>query len=100
MLALLVALLRRKPQRTDPLASNLRSERSAGRTIFALAVASAVVVLALSIISYVGQRTVFAKSATAPVVRVIGHRWWWEIHYEAEPDKSFITAYEIRLPLV
>lgn len=33
-----------------------------------------------------------------PTVRieVIGHRWWWEVHY---PDEGIITANEIHLPV-
>ena len=99
MLALLVGLLRRKPQRPNPLASNPRTEHSVGQIVFALSVATTLIVLGLSVVSYFGQRSVFAKSADAPVIRVIGHQWWWEVHYEAEPDKTFITANEIRVPV-
>jgi cytochrome c oxidase subunit 2 len=99
MLALLVGLLRRKPPRPDPLASNPRTERSVGQIVFTLSVATALIVLGLSIVSYFGQRSVFAKSVDAPVIRVIGHQWWWEVHYEGEPDKRFITANELRVPV-
>jgi cytochrome c oxidase subunit II len=29
-------------------------------------------------------------------IEVIGHRWWWEIHY---PDQGFATANEMRVPV-
>jgi cytochrome c oxidase subunit II len=29
-------------------------------------------------------------------IRVIGHRWWWEVHY---PDHGFITANEMVIPV-
>lgn len=28
-------------------------------------------------------------------VEIIGHRWWWEIHY---PDEGIVTANELRIP--
>lgn len=35
-----------------------------------------------------------------PDIIVIGHQWWWEIHYvNDDPSKSFITANELHLPV-
>jgi cytochrome c oxidase subunit 2 len=99
MLTLLAGLIRRKPPRPDPLQAEPVTERRAGVTIFGLAVATAAVVLTLSVLSYLAQRTVFAKSSDPPVVRVIGHQWWWEVLYESTPDRSFTTANEIRVPV-
>lgn len=34
-----------------------------------------------------------------PDILIIGHQWWWEIHYlNDDPSKSFITANELHLP--
>ncbi|MEO8204601.1 MAG: cytochrome c oxidase subunit II [Chthoniobacterales bacterium] len=33
---------------------------------------------------------------TATKVRVVGHQWWWEIHY---PDFGVVTANELHIPL-
>lgn len=34
-----------------------------------------------------------------PEILIIGHQWWWEIHYlNDDPSKSFITANELHLP--
>jgi cytochrome c oxidase subunit II len=99
MLALLIGLMRQKSPRPDPLYAEPAAERSAGATIFGLSVATAAIVLALSVLSYLAQRTVFAKASDTPVVRVIGHQWWWEVLYESTPDQSFTTANEIRVPV-
>jgi cytochrome c oxidase subunit II len=99
MLALLVGLLRRKPGRENPLQTNANSERMAGGTIFGLSLATIGTVLTLSVLSYLAQRTVFAKAANNPVIRVIGHQWWWEVKYEGEPHQSFTTANEVRIPV-
>lgn len=35
-----------------------------------------------------------------PEILIIGHQWWWEIHYlNDDPSKSFITANELHLPV-
>jgi len=34
-----------------------------------------------------------------PEILIIGHQWWWEIHYLSdEPTQEFITANELHLP--
>jgi cytochrome c oxidase subunit 2 len=33
---------------------------------------------------------------TAEHVRVVGHQWWWEVHY---PDYGIVTANEIHIPV-
>jgi cytochrome c oxidase subunit 2 len=34
-----------------------------------------------------------------PEIRVIGHQWWWEVHYPgASPDQRVVTANEIHIP--
>jgi cytochrome c oxidase subunit 2 len=36
----------------------------------------------------------------ALTVRIVGHQWWWEVHYvSADPDQSVITANEIHIPV-
>lgn len=35
-----------------------------------------------------------------PEIQIIGHQWWWEIHYlNDDPSKGFITANELHLPV-
>jgi len=35
-----------------------------------------------------------------PEIRVIGHQWWWELHYlEGGPSDQFISANEIHIPV-
>jgi cytochrome c oxidase subunit 2 len=58
------------------------------------------IVLMLSVVSYLAQNVVFAKSADAVSIQVIGHQWWWEVKYDGPtPDQSFTTANEIRVPV-
>lgn len=35
-----------------------------------------------------------------PSILIVGHQWWWEIHYlNDDPSKSFTTANELHLPV-
>jgi cytochrome c oxidase subunit II len=35
-----------------------------------------------------------------PEIQVIGHQWWWEVHYIANPaSRQFTTANEIHIPV-
>ncbi|SCB50361.1 cytochrome c oxidase subunit 2 [Bradyrhizobium shewense] len=99
VIVLCVSMLRRKRTADQPLALDAPFEQATGRVVFALGAATLVIVLGLSILSYAGQRTVFAKDERALTLKIIGHQWWWEVRYEDDsPDKSFVTANEIRIP--
>lgn len=97
VLALCVGMWRRERMVDQPLALDQPFEQTSGRVVFVLGLATLVIVLGLSIVSYAGQRTVFAKDEHALTLKIIGHQWWWEVRYEGDsPDKSFVTANEIR----
>lgn len=39
------------------------------------------------------------QRAAKPDILVIGHQWWWEVHYlDGPPSDQFITANEIHIP--
>ncbi len=48
-----------------------------------------------------GGSAVHAQMAQSmkPEIRIIGHQWWWEIHYlNDDPSQEFTTANELHLP--
>jgi cytochrome c oxidase subunit 2 len=75
MLVLLFGLLRRRPFREQPLDLREAFERSAGSVILVAGIATTITVLALSVVSYGAQRTVFANDPSAVTVKVTGHQW-------------------------
>jgi cytochrome c oxidase subunit II len=100
MLVLLFGLIRRKAIREQPLDLHEGFERRAGGVILTAGIATTITVLALSVVSYGAQRTVFANDPSAVTVKVTGHQWWWEVQYQADsPHLSFTTANEIRVPV-
>jgi cytochrome c oxidase subunit 2 len=100
MVALVTALLRRRAQRADPLATNAAREMRAGRVVLACTALTAMTVIALTILSYASQRKLFSKEADALELHLIGHQWWWEIRYEDGPvDRRFTSANEMHIPV-
>jgi cytochrome c oxidase subunit 2 len=100
MLVLLFGLIRRTSLREQPLHLHETFEHRAGSVILVAGIATTITVLALSVVSYGAQRTVFANGPSAVTVKVTGHQWWWEVQYQAEsPHLSFTTANEIRVPV-
>jgi cytochrome c oxidase subunit II len=99
VIVLALGMLRRKRLADQPLDLHQAFEERTGRVIIGLGVATTVIVLGLSFVSYAGQRIVFAKGENALTLKIIGHQWWWEVRYEDDsPHRSFVTANEIRIP--
>jgi cytochrome c oxidase subunit 2 len=99
MVVLGISMLRGKRTSDQPLDLHQPFEERSGRIILGLGIATVIIVLGLSFVSYAGQRTVFAKDESALTLKIIGHQWWWEVSYEADsPHQSFVTANEIRIP--
>jgi cytochrome c oxidase subunit 2 len=99
MVVLLIAVVRRTPDRPEPLAFRARTEQ---RSILAVAGATAAtlaIVIALTALSYLSQRHLFAKQPSDVVIKITGHQWWWDIRYESDhPDQVVTTANEIYIP--
>lgn len=85
---------RDRPGRTDPtqIHGNTRLE-------FAWTLAPAILLLGIAIPTVL---TIFDISDTAAPdavrVRVVGHQWWWEYHYE-NTDPAVVTANELVIPI-
>jgi cytochrome c oxidase subunit II len=100
MVVLLIGLARRKDSREPPLGLDEAFEYRAGSVILIAGIATTITVLALSVVSYGAQRSVFANDPAAVAVKITGHQWWWEVLYQADsPHLSFTTANEIRVPV-
>jgi cytochrome c oxidase subunit II len=91
---------RRGAERPDPLDLAPARERRLGQLIMGLGMATAIVVIAFAVISFLAQRNLQAAASDELTIHVMGHQWWWEVTYEdPEPARSFITANEIHLPV-
>lgn len=99
MAVLLVGVLRRAPERPDPLTLRVSTERRSLWAVGGAAAATLLTVIALTAISYWSQRQLYAKSPAGLVVKITGHQWWWDILYESDnPDEVVATANELYIP--
>jgi cytochrome c oxidase subunit 2 len=100
MAALLLALRRRRPIGEDPLATHALTERRMTVVVSAAVALTFVIVVALTGLSYGGQKALFSHKDGAITLKITGRQWWWEVVYEdSEPYRSFTTANEIRIPV-
>jgi cytochrome c oxidase subunit II len=100
---LVIALLRKRAASDDlqSVPMDPRLEKRSLRIVIALAMITGVIVLALTGVSYTGQRDLFASKPNDLVIKVTGHQWWWEARYEDDlvPSNIFTTANEIHIPV-
>ena len=86
-----------------PLLNTENSDRKA-RKIVSFAIAASLVALFVVLVSSVAtsKKVTEALSSKQPLaIDVVGHQWWWEIHYPNAVDASqtIITANEIHIPV-
>jgi len=100
MLVLAAILLRRWQTRRDPLVIDPDSDQRMSRVVTGAVGATALVLVALTLLSFFANRTLASIGEDAVLtIRLTGHQWWWEVRYEnAEPDKILTTANEIHIP--
>jgi cytochrome c oxidase subunit 2 len=93
--ALSIALTRRRT------AATREGERRRTLAVAAATVLSTLVLLALLTASVVAGRAVATPVGPGALrVQVVGHQWWWEVRYPADPPSdSVITANEVHVPV-
>src|SRR4051812_23478735 len=70
MAVLLSALIRRAPERPDPLALGIPTERRSVVAVALAATATLLIVIALTAVSYLSQRRVYAKETSSVVIKI------------------------------
>lgn len=100
MLALGIGLVRgERPASAPPLS---REHYGPGRTrvIAALTGLTAFTVIALTVLSYLTDKSLATTGGDGLQVTLTGHQWWWEIRYDdPNPSRRFTTANELHLPV-
>jgi cytochrome c oxidase subunit 2 len=100
MIVLAVGILRRTALRPDPLQLDTPAERRSTGVVSAAVVGTALTVIALTALSFMSQRRLFAHENAAVNIKLTGLQWWWDVEYEGErPDQTFTTANEIYVPV-
>src|SRR5205814_7299679 len=76
-------------------------DRRRARAVAAAAIMSTVVLLWLLTASVLAGRAVATPVGPgALTIQIVGHQWWWEVRYPADPPSdTVITANEIHVPV-
>jgi len=100
MAVLAAILLRRWQTRDDPLVVDANADRRASGVVAVAVGVTAVVLIALTLLSFFANRTLAGIGENAALtIRLTGHQWWWEVRYEnAQPSRILTTANEIHIP--
>ena len=79
------------------------TERRIATVVIASVAATVVILFVLLFVDMFTSRSVYALSSDASPLslKVIGHQWWWEVHYQdsENPSNTMITANEIHVPV-
>jgi cytochrome c oxidase subunit 2 len=100
MLVLLIGLQRRRAAKGGVLDLDRAREHRACIVVTGALAATIVTVGALTAVSYLSTHSV-AASPNAPIhIRLRAYQWWWEVTYlDPAPNRNFITANEIHVPV-
>lgn len=101
MVVLLAGIRRRRGPRSSRLLGTPVRERRLARVIASCVALTAIVVIALTVVSYRSQAKLFVRSPVPEVrIKLIGHQWWWEVQYPDDAsDRQIVTANEIHVPV-
>lgn len=70
-----------------------------GGLLFPLVSLCIIFVLGLKLLASFPLHDPMNQVAITPDIQIIGHQWWWEVHYlNPQPDLRFTTANEIHIP--
>jgi cytochrome c oxidase subunit II len=104
MIGLVLAMRQRREAAQplpQPISPDPRIERRATITIKGLVAATALILLALMVASFLAGRSgpTLAREHSLEL-ELTGHQWWWDVRYtDKDPNRTLTTANEIHLPV-
>lgn len=95
MAFLIAGLTRRRRNRPQTPESNLR------KGVVAATVITIGVLFFMLVASIQTGNALSTRSFRNPLsIEIIGHQWWWEVHYQfSQPNQEVVTANEIHIPV-
>jgi cytochrome c oxidase subunit 2 len=78
-----------------------RRERRARGVVTVAVGLSVVILLAIVVADFLTTRSLNTIAQTEGIrVRLVGHQWWWEVHYQDSlPSRAVVTANELHVPV-
>lgn len=76
------------------------TQRELGRNVTIAVALTAVTVLGILVSSIMTGGALASMPRNAMELEIVGHQWWWEVHYPSVPESSsVVTANEIHIPV-
>lgn len=93
--------IRKNPPNPRPISHRIDGDAGRVRWVAGGVGATLVILLAVFIYSLFVSRSIHALSSSEAItIEVVGHQWWWEvIYHDADRERLFATANEIRIPV-
>lgn len=100
VLVLAASLFRRRLTLEPPSRPDARSQRRSTVAVSSAVGATVVIIVGLTLLSFVATRGLTADERNALVVRLRGYQWWWEFTYlDGRPSDTITTANELHIPV-
>jgi cytochrome c oxidase subunit 2 len=100
MVALMVALWRRRETRDSPMALDPRRQRRMRLAVGGAVAATVIIISAFTVSSFFTTRELTVAGNDDLTIKVRGLQWWWGVEYfGSKPDLRFETANEIHIPV-
>lgn len=93
---LLAAVVRSRRSELVADISTKKDRRAITWVLIGGAVIPVAVLFIVMVLSVVTEKTIAASNNAAVTIEIVGHRWWWEVHY---PDRDITTANEVHIPI-
>jgi cytochrome c oxidase subunit 2 len=100
MIALILALVRKRGRRQSSLALDAGTERRMAIGVGAAVAATVAIIAAFTVLSFFTTRALSVAGSDDLTIKVRGLQWWWGVEYfGSTPDQRFETANEIHIPV-
>src|SRR5438045_2855932 len=100
IVALIVALWRRREARESPIALDPRRQRRMTFAVGGAVAATVIIIAAFTVSSFFTTRQLTVAGGDDLTIKVRGLQWWWGIEYfGSNPELRFETANEIHIPV-
>jgi len=101
VVAFLLGAVFRSPSSRERSAARGGGQKRMGAVVGGAAIATAVILVGFLVVDVSAGRALATAPAPPPLsIQVVGHQWWWEVHYpDPVASQAITTANEIHIPI-
>ena len=100
VVAFLLGAVFRSPSSRERSAARGGGQGRMGAVVGGAAIATAVILVGFLVVDVSAGRALATTPAPPLSIQVVGHQWWWEVHYpDSVASQAITTANEIHIPV-